>query len=55
MEVYCKPITPPMGGNNMFYNNASYLRIYVPMESVSAYESASYWRGYADAIVGYNF
>ncbi len=55
MEVYCKPITPPMGGNDMFYNTASNLRIYVPMESVSAYGSADYWSNYSYKIVGYNF
>ena len=44
-----------MGGYDMFYNNASYLRIYVPMESVSAYKWASYWWDYSDKIVGYNF
>jgi len=54
-EVYCKPITPPMGGYNMFYNTASNLRIYVPIESVSAYESASNWINYKNYIVGYNF
>ena len=54
-SVYCKPITPPVGGSLMFYDNASGRKIYVPMESVEAYKSASYWSDYADAIVGYNF
>ena len=54
-SVYCKAITPPAGGSNMFYNNASGRAIYVPMESVEAYKSASYWSSYADSIVGYNF
>jgi hypothetical protein len=39
----------------MFSGNASDRMIYVPMESVSEYKSASYWDDYADAIVGYNF
>ena len=39
----------------MFNNNASNRIIYVPMESVEAYKTAEYWRGYADAIVGYDF
>ena len=55
-DVYCKPTTPPMGGDWMFPpNNALYLRIYVPSNSVSAYKSASYWWDYSDKIFGYNF
>ena len=59
-SVYCKAITPPVA---LFYDtywyafwcNASGLKIYVPMESVKEYKSASGWSEYADAIVGYNF
>ena len=54
-SVYCKPTTPPAGGSYMFYDNAPSRKIYVPMESVEAYKSASYWSEYADDIVGYNF
>ena len=54
-SVYCKAVTPPAGGWDMFYNNASGRKIYVPTESVEAYKSANYWSNYADAIVGYNF
>ena len=54
-SVYCKAITPPAGGSNMFHNDASGRKIYVPMESVEAYKSASYWSDYADDIVGYDF
>ena len=39
----------------MFNYNASGRKIYVPMKSVEAYKSATYWSDYADAIVGYNF
>ena len=53
--VYCKPTTPPTGGYNMFDNNASSRKIYVPSNSVSAYKSASGWSDYASAIVGYDF
>ena len=53
-SVYCKAITPPAGGVAMFYN-VSGRKIYVPMESVEAYKSASGWSIYADAIVGYDF
>ena len=54
-SVYCNPPAPPTGGYNMFYNNDYSLVIYVPMESVEAYKSASYWSWYKSDIVGYNF
>ena len=54
-SIYCKPTTPPTGDGSMFSNNASDCMIYVPIESVSEYKSASYWEDYADAIVGYDF
>ncbi|MBQ5931565.1 MAG: leucine-rich repeat domain-containing protein, partial [Tidjanibacter sp.] len=54
-SVYCKPTTPPTGGSNMFYNNASDRKIYVPTASVDAYKAASYWKNYASAIEGYDF
>ncbi|MBO7306917.1 MAG: leucine-rich repeat protein [Alistipes sp.] len=54
-KVYCKPTTPPTGGSEMFESNASYRKIYVPRNSVSAYMSASKWSSYASAIVGYDF
>ena len=54
-SVYCKATTPPAGGSSMFSWNASGRKIYVPMESVGAYKSASYWRDYASDIVGYDF
>ena len=37
-----------------FDGNASGRKIYVPRQSIEAYKSASYWKNYADAIVGYN-
>ena len=54
-SVYCKAVTPPTGGYSMFYGNASGRKIYVPMESVEAYKSASYWSDYASSIEGYKF
>ena len=54
-SVYCKPTTPPVGNYGMFSDNALGRKIYVPMESVEAYKSASYWSDYADYIEGYNF
>ncbi|MDD6976419.1 MAG: leucine-rich repeat domain-containing protein [Bacteroidales bacterium] len=55
-SVYCKATTPPSLENSyVFNNNASGRKIYVPMESVSEYKSASYWADYAYAIDGYDF
>ena len=59
-SVYCKATTPPAallydGYWGAFNTNASGRKIYVPMESVEAYKSASYWSDYADDIEGYNF
>ena len=52
-KVYCKATIPPSGSLLMFKNNADDRKIYVPAESVSAYESDSYWGIYA--IVAYDF
>ena len=54
-SVYCEAVTPPAGGSSMFYGNASDRKIYVPMESVEAYKSASGWSNYKSYIVGYDF
>ena len=54
-SVYCKPTTPPIGDYDMFYKNASGRKIYVPTESVEAYQYAYGWSDYADDIVGYDF
>ena len=55
-SVYCKAITPPaLGGPNVFDNNGSGRKIYVPAESVEAYKSATRWSEYKSAIVGYDF
>ena len=54
-SVHCKPTTPPTGGYDIFYENASDRKIYVPAGSVEAYKSASYWKEYASDIVGYDF
>lgn len=54
-HIYCKPTTPPTGGANMFTENDSGRKIYVPNNSVSAYKSATYWKNYVSAIVGYDF
>ena len=49
-SVYCKPTTPPTGGNYMFSDNASGRKIYVPIGSGAAYKAKSYWSEYADSI-----
>ena len=54
-SVYCKATTPPELGWDAFDGHASWFMIYVPMESVEAYKSASYWSNYSSYIVGYNF
>ena len=54
-SVYCKATTPPTGGWDMFYNNDSGRKIYVPRNSVEAYKSAEYWSDYASDIEGYDF
>ena len=55
-SVYCKATTPPaLGGTYVFDSNASGRKIYVPMESVNKYKSASYWKEYASDIEGYYF
>ena len=60
-SVYCKPTTPPTvtldyyGYWCAFDENSSGREIYVPMESVNKYKSASYWSDYRYSIEGYNF
>ena len=54
-SVYCKATTPPTGSSNMFDMNASGRKIYVPRNSVEAYQSAEYWSEYASYIEGYDF
>ena len=54
-SVYCKAVTPPALGGDVFDSNGSGRKIYVPVESVDAYKSTECWSDYADAIVGYDF
>ncbi|MBQ8335170.1 MAG: leucine-rich repeat domain-containing protein [Tidjanibacter sp.] len=54
-SVYCKATTPPSLGGSVFYDNASELKIYVPTESVEAYQTAPNWSDYAEYIEPYNF
>ena len=54
-EVYCKSLTPPVGGSDMFEYNSNELKIYVPRASVSAYKAAEYWSKYKSYIEPYDF
>ncbi len=69
-EVYCRPTTPPtphcmswwnsMGATYYFWLTFNSIpevdgRIYVPEESVEAYQTAYMWDEYAPYIVGYDF
>ena len=59
-RVYCKPLSPPIGGLYMFsrfigsYYNLD-CKIYVPIFSVEAYKEVSYWNDYASQIERYDF
>ena len=48
--VIVRPTTPPTLGTNVFLNNASGRKIYVPAESVNAYKTATNWSEYASDI-----
>ena len=54
-DIYCNPTTPPATKSYVFAGYVPERKIYVPMESVNAYKSASGWSDYASNIVGYNF
>ena len=55
-SVYIKATIPPTVSFSAFYGNAYGRKIYVPMESVDVYKTASdSWEELADYIVGYNF
>lgn len=49
-SVYCEPTTPPTCGSEVFNNNASGRKIYVPSASVNDYKVAVGWSTYADAV-----
>ena len=49
-SVYCEPTTPPTCGSEVFNNNASGRKIYVPSASVNDYKVSVGWSTYADAV-----
>ena len=51
-SVYCKATTPPSLDSNVFDDNASDRKIYVPFVAEEAYKNAQGWSEYADYIVG---
>uniref|UniRef100_UPI004057924D leucine-rich repeat domain-containing protein n=1 Tax=Alistipes sp. TaxID=1872444 RepID=UPI004057924D len=57
-EVYCKPATPPAGGEQMFNcvtdceGKPIGCKIYVPISAVDDYKAASGWATYASSICG---
>ncbi len=52
-EITCKSTVPPtLDGSHMFRACASNARIYVPIESIDTYKTATGWSEYADMIVG---
>ena len=52
--VYCKPTTPPKGSWDMFSNNATDRKIYVPASGddsiINAYKAAYGWKSYSSSI-----
>ena len=49
-EVYVKSTIPPTLHADAFKDTNNYFKIYVPLESVEAYKTASVWSNYADRI-----
>lgn len=54
-SVYVKATTPPKLGTNVFADNSSNRKIYVPRTSLNAYKTASGWSEYASAIEPYDY
>lgn len=52
-KIYCKAATPPTIQSNTFESVPTSCVVYVPSASVSAYQSATYWKNFT--ITGYNF
>ena len=55
-NIYCKATTPPrIDYHSVLSNDVPGRNIYVPASSMNAYKTATYWKNFADAIVGYDF
>ena len=48
--VYCKPTTPPSLSDPMLIEMG--IKTYVPIDSVDAYKTATYWSDFPDHIIG---
>lgn len=51
--IYCRPTIPPIIGASYAFGNCNNIIIYVPTESVDAYETANVWK--SKTIRGYDF
>jgi len=54
-SVYLKATEPASMGSEVFRNNASGRKIYVPADAVETYKSADGWLDYASSIYGYDY
>jgi hypothetical protein len=51
-SLICRAATPPTLGENVFYQTAEGLKVYVPDTSVDAYKVAAVWKDLSDKIYG---
>ena len=54
-ELYCAAPTPPYLEGDTIYGDVPGRTIYVPVDSVTAYQTADVWSDFADEFVGYDF
>lgn len=47
-EIYCSAIVPPTIKENTFLTVSSNCTIYVPKNSVQAYQETDYWKFFSD-------
>lgn len=52
LELYMYPTVPPVLGNNVFSGKSEQLKIIVPDESLSAYQTADGWKELLSSIYG---
>lgn len=54
-EIYVKGKTPPKLGEYAFHDTPALKVIYVPIETLEDYRTATIWSNYKDIIVGYDY
>lgn len=58
-SIYCKPTTPPKNIDKTskiyLFSGSSNVKIYVPNESLKAYQESGSWSYHKEALVGYDF